>query len=948
MKVKKEKHNLIIIRFTLFFVFFIAVIFTVIIVTTIQQITSITRTVGVHLGLPIANRATKMIDGDAFERLARTLDGDDPFYETTRQKLFELREETQCLYLYTMARYEENGKDIHRFIIDGSGLPGDEFFSPLGAEEDISDYDIKFLQTYETKAPQSGELDLQTRWGTIISAYAPIFNSAGDMVGLAGCDFDAETIYNELRSRIIKQILIAVLLILIGFIVYLYLVKGITKQNQMLVELNKKAEAASEAKSNFLANTSHEIRTPMNAILGMSDLVLRQEIPEAAKNYVLNIRQAGTNLLSIINDILDISKIESGKMTIMQADYLFASLINDCINIIRMRLTDKQVRFIANIDGAIPNYLSGDVVRLRQILLNVLGNAVKYTREGYVRLTVTMTERYNDVLLNFKIEDTGIGIKKEDMGKLFGDYLQFDSHKNRWLEGTGLGLAIARNLSRLMGGDITVESEYKKGSVFTITIPQTAKDPAPIAKVQNPEAKAVLLYERRDIYADSLAYTLENLGVDVTKTSKEELLRLLENNVYPFVFVSPDMAEKVLETIKTKEMKTIMVLLANLEDIDIFQHTPMINIPTYAVPVANVLNGITETVSQEKAGACFTAPEAKILIVDDISTNLDVAKGLLELYKMNISTASSGKEAVRLAGKNNYDIIFMDHMMPEMDGIEAAALIRKAESGDRHVPIIALTANAISGMREFFIKEGFDDYISKPIEISQLDLIIEKWIPQEKRVEMGEPLERETFSGESGLIIPGVDIQKGINMTGGTLAGYCKVLAQFYKDAKSRFPFFANPPLEAEIDAFTAQVHAIKSAAGTIGAAEVSKEAAALEAAGKSRDTAAIMEGLPEFYAHLSELVTAIGKVFESEKSGVEKEGGGWGMEGAHPSPSTLHSSLVSLKAFLEAKNIEEIDRLLEAIDKIPLDTKTRERINAISDKVLMGDYQGAIDEIHL
>jgi HPt (histidine-containing phosphotransfer) domain-containing protein len=288
------------------------------------------------------------------------------------------------------------------------------------------------------------------------------------------------------------------------------------------------------------------------------------------------------------------------------------------------------------------------------------------------------------------------------------------------------------------------------------------------------------------------------------------------------------------------------------------------------------------------------------------------------------------------------------------------------------LPIAALTANAIAGMRDMFLETGFNDYISKPIEIVKLDELIAKWISPEKQIKTGGVITRENFSGDAGIAIPGVDVRKGINMTGGTLAGYCKVLAQFYKDASERLPFFANAPLENvhresdqfppekldrqgfNLGAFTAQVHAIKSAAGTIGAAEVSKEAAALEAAGKSGDMETIREGLPEFCAHLSELVTTIGEVFESEKLGVGSEervgGEGWrGEEKAASSLSTLRSSLLSLKAALEAKNMEEIDSLLEELEKVPLDAEERGKIDVVSDLVLIGEYgeaREAVEEI--
>jgi CheY-like chemotaxis protein len=331
----------------------------------------------------------------------------------------------------------------------------------------------------------------------------------------------------------------------------------------------------------------------------------------------------------------------------------------------------------------------------------------------------------------------------------------------------------------------------------------------------------------------------------------------------------------------------------------------------------------------------FTAPDARILIVDDIASNLEVARGLLSLYQMNIDTAPGGQEAVALARKKSYDIIFMDHMMPGMDGIEATAAIRSL--GIKGTPVIALTANAVSGMRDIFIEKGFNDYISKPIEITELDSIIAKWIPPEKKMETGKPLKRGSAESTE-LAIAGIDTVKGIAMTGGTEGGYRKVLAQFRKDAVERLPLFAAIPAETELAVFAAQAHAIKSAAGTIGAAEVSAEAAVLEAAGKAGDMKAIGETLPGFYKCLTQLIEGIGKALKG--SGASELGGR--SEGKDASQTALSA----LRAALEAKNMREIDRMIEEIEQLSLDTKTRELINGISDKVLMGEYQKALNEV--
>jgi CheY-like chemotaxis protein len=302
---------------------------------------------------------------------------------------------------------------------------------------------------------------------------------------------------------------------------------------------------------------------------------------------------------------------------------------------------------------------------------------------------------------------------------------------------------------------------------------------------------------------------------------------------------------------------------------------------------------------------------------------------------MGVDSCLNGEEALKLAQENSYDLVLMDHMMPGMDGIETTRAIR-ALPGEyfQKLPIVVLTANAIAGMRDMFLEMGFNDYISKPIEIVKLDELIARWIPAEKQIKAGRGIKREALSGTTEILIPGVDTQKGVAMTGGTEAGYRKVLAQFRKDAAERLPVFSMTLAETALATFATQAHALKSAAGTIGAAEVSAEAAELEAAGKTGDLALIRGTLPGFRERLAELVEGIGKVLEEQRE--EAETGSGGQEG-------LTALFSALRAAFETKNMKEIDKLLEEIEGLPLDAKTRELINAVSDKALMGEYEEAI-----
>jgi signal transduction histidine kinase/CheY-like chemotaxis protein len=725
--------------------------------------------------------------------------------------------------------------------------------------------------------------------------------------------------------------------------------KANLKLTKKLQEESQRAEAATLAKSNFLANTSHEIRTPMNAILGMTELILRKDKIEDIYEDARSIKQAGSNLLSIINDILEFSKIESGKLDIVEADYQLGSVINDVISIIRTRLSEKPILFTVDIDSEIPNNLVGDEVRVRQVLMNLLSNAVKYTREGHIILTVTGEDREDRIVLSISVSDTGIGIKQEDMGKLFGEFQQLDTHKNQGIEGTGLGLAISLRLCRLMGGDISVESVYGEGSVFTAVIPQRFRNREPLAAVEKSETKTILLYETRREYAQSLIRSIENLGVSVTAVENAEHLgRELKlcsrtgEKPYSFAFVNAASAEEAQAMIRDLSLPTKLVLLVNPEEIASFKNIPVISRPAYTLSLANVINEKTE-VYHKKAGVRFTAPGARLLIVDDIVTNLNVAEGLLSLYQTDITTVTSGREAIELIKKNRYDIVFMDHMMPELDGIETTAAIRAWEDEQqmleyaKPVPIIALTANAVTGMKEMFLSKGFNDYLSKPIEISKLDGMMAKWIPLEKRVNAEPRTVPEKKAATTDIKIAALDVATGIAMTGGE-ASYRKVLAVFRKDALKRLPLLEHVPGEPELSLFTTNVHALKSAAATIGAASVSKEAAELEAAGKAGDLSFITGRLPQFYRDLQKLAEQIERALNEGTPGEAE--GGTGFAGS------CIPLFRELAAALEQLDIGTIRRILGELVGKSFDAKTKEAINNISNAVIMSDFEEAINEI--
>ncbi|MDR1297016.1 MAG: transporter substrate-binding domain-containing protein [Deltaproteobacteria bacterium] len=516
------------------------------------------------------------------------------------------------------------------------------------------------------------------------------------------------------------------------------LVKDRTRELETQTEA---AHVASKAKGEFLARMSHEIRTPMNAIIGMAELALREDLSEDTAEMVGNIRQAGNALLAIINDILDFSKIESGKLEIVETEYQLGSLVHDVVNVITTRLTDSALDFLVEVDNTLPSAMIGDEIRIRQILLNLLSNACKYTKEGYVRLTVEGRRSGDDVDLSFRVADSGRGIKPEDMRKLFGNFTQFDQEANRGIEGSGLGLAITKNLAHLMGGSVEAESVYGEGSVFTAFIRQKHSPSPELARLKSPSKTNVLVVERRSMLAKSLGWTLNRLEAARTQTvGVVGAAAELQSGQYNFVLAHENLAEFLTPLIKQSARKIRPIYVASLGTRPSrIEGATVIPAPVFCLPLANALNDARTSVIPRKpfGKVSFTAPKARVLIVDDMEINLKVAKGLMMPFKLHVDLCTSGPQALDMIKTNDYDIVFMDHMMPEMDGLTATLEIRKMPQGAT-VPIIALTANAVSGVKEMFLASGMNDFISKPIEMSKLESVLHHWIPKDKRFESVE------------------------------------------------------------------------------------------------------------------------------------------------------------------------------------------------------------------
>ncbi len=624
-------------------------------------------------------------------------------------------------------------------------------------------------------------------------------------------------------------------------------------------------------KADFLANMSHEIRTPMNAVIGMANLALREELPDQAREYVRQIVGSGKILLAIINDILDFSKIEAGKMDIVVDEYEPMSLIHDISNIVLTRIGEKSIELVLDINPDIPVSLIGDVTRVKQILINLANNAVKFTESGAVTIHIDFEYIDEDTInLQCSVEDTGIGIKKENLNSIFESFSQVDSKRNRNIEGTGLGLAISQRLLNLMGGSISVESEYGKGSTFSVTIPQTVSNRTKSAQLDNKNYRVGIYIKNPYRRAQSIK-DLRNLGVEVIELPQEYTAESIGHLKLDYLFVEQKYFDhEMFEFAKEHQDVKVSIMCAmgatteyELDNIRVIRQ-PFLVLGLVAFLKDDQAFSNRKAQPSENMELFFTAPTAKILLVDDNEINLTVAQGLLEPLKMHIDTALSGKSCIEKIQKEKYDIIFMDHMMPEMDGIETTRLIRRMIPEYEKVPIIAFTANVVTETRTMFYEEGMSDFIGKPIDMTVMLNKLKKWLPKEKII-LSSKEYSVSSEVKSGASIDGFDTAYAVKLLGNE-ALFWEILEDYYEALPEKFDVIRRHKNAGDISAYTIEVHSLKSTSRQVGALGLAKLAEELEMAGKENNIKFITDNTDKLIEVGYEHIEKLRIYFESEK----------------------------------------------------------------------------------
>lgn len=667
-----------------------------------------------------------------------------------------------------------------------------------------------------------------------------------------------------------------------------------------LEEINRRTE-------DFLANVSHELRTPINAVTGISSVMLKNETDSEKKKDLFTIQMAGQRLFGQIEDILDYTEIDNEKVSVSEEAYMISSIVNDVISENQMQEREYMPELIFDLDAAMPASLLGDGKKIKKILKHLVNNAVKFTKKGGVYVRIHALVKDYGVNLCMTVSDTGEGISEEELEKITEGFYQTDGGRNRRAGGLGLGLPIVAGMVSYMEGFMQIKSEEGRGTVVSVSIPQRIADQKPLVTLKNRERLCLACYlnvekyetpEVRDYYNETITHMVEGMDVSIHRVFHTDELKALTGICQiTHLFIGSDEYEENSALFEDLADRMTVIVIADQHFVPLpGMRAKLLRKPFYCLPIANMLNAETvqaEFSFEEKRMLC---PDVRVLVVDDEPMNLMVAEGIFREYEMQVKTVPSGLAALELCGKEDFDLIFLDHMMPEMDGVETLKRLRKLlADSERSAIIIAFTANAVSGAREMFFEEGFDEFVSKPIEMVELERILRNVLPksairyadkeherERKRDRQDnkqpEAMQEQPVSDQSKQEKTDLLEKAGIHTKTGLQ--YCLDNTEFYEELLLKFASDADGKQE-DIDRFFGQkdwenygimVHALKSTARMIGADDLSDQAKGLEDAAKSRDVEYIESHHENLLVKYKETAQIIRDIFsEEEKSGEQK-----------------------------------------------------------------------------
>ncbi len=636
-----------------------------------------------------------------------------------------------------------------------------------------------------------------------------------------------------------------------------YLINIILKRRKedqsVYAEKIEELEEINHRTEQFLTNVSHELRTPINAVTGMTTVMMKNETDPRKKKDILSIQSAGRRLFQQIEDILDYTELDTGRIKISEENYMISSIVNDVIADDRLRERDESIELVFDVDASVPAMLIGDGRKIKKMLKHLLDNGIKFTKKGGVYVRISAIYKAYGVNLCIQVRDTGIGVSAEQLDKIREKFYQSQNGKMRRAGGLGLGLSIVYGMTAAMEGFIQIDSKEGQGTVVSISIPQKIADDTPCMTVENRTELCIACYikperyetpEVRDYFSTTISHLVQGLDLTLHRVvNQEELGRLISLYRLTHLFVGqPEYEEdpSYFEEL-TEQMRVIVVAGTDFE-LPRDSKISIIRKPFCNLSVANILN-----VGEENKGDIYTekhilCPGVRVLVVDDEPMNLMVAEGIFKEYQMDVTTAGSGMEAVELCKKETYDLIFLDHMMPEMDGVETLKLLRKiSTSPGKVLTVIAFTANAVSGAREMFRREGFDEFVSKPIEDVELERVLKKVLPRtayiyEDNTDMQQEGSMESDGAKKlhNLEKAGIHTRAGMNYCRGDMKFYFELLAKFVQETEKKTQLL-NRYLEAgDCENYRIQVHSLKSTSKMIGAEDFSDIAKNREEAAKN------------------------------------------------------------------------------------------------------------------
>ena len=690
-----------------------------------------------------------------------------------------------------------------------------------------------------------------------------------------------------------------------------------------LEETNRRTE-------DFLTNVSHELRTPINAVTGISAVMLKREEDAEKRKEIASIQEAGQRLFSQIEDILDYTEIDTGKMKVSKEPYVLSSLLNDIITGSQMLTEENAPEVIFDVDAKIPSALVGDARKIKKILRHLIDNAVRFTKKGGVYVRVyTLTKPYG-VNLCMEVSDTGIGIEKEDLEKITEKFFKSDGGKNRRTGGLGLGLPIVYGMVTVMEGFMQVDSNLNDGTTVTVSIPQAVADAAPGMVLENRASLSLACYVRlekyeipkvREYYNEMISHLVTGLDVPLHRVSDlEELKKLVSVYRLTHLFVGREEYEESRQFLDSLDQDVEIIVVADerfaLPDNG---RVKLLNKPFYSFMIASVLNaeasGDTE-ILKEKRMLC---PGVKVLVVDDEPMNRRVAEEIFKRYQMQVQTAESGRMAIDLCEREDFDLVFLDHMMPEMDGIETLKRLRKihTDSG-RGLTVIAFTANAVSGAREMFLKEGFDEFVSKPIEYSEMEHVLRKVLPKSAIIWVDENIENiekgdKNFEKDSRHEVVQINTKSALAYCKNDMNFYQELLHKFVVDADKKKSEIDHYLKREDYDNYRIVIHALKSTAKMIGADALSELAQELEAAVQNKDIGYVREHHEEMLLEYSRVVDRISETMDDKKNDTDKP---IAKNEAEISGDELLERLTELKEGLAAFEIDKSEAVISEMSE--------------------------------